>query len=102
MIDCTGSAKGLEAALKMTEPRGNIILKSTVHEPIEFDMSSVIVNEILLMGSRCGPFAPVIELLRNRSVEVDGMVTAEYPLEQAAEAFSKAAEKGVLKVLLRP
>ena len=76
-------------------------MKSTVHEKVNIDTAPVIVNEISLIGSRCGRFEPAIELLRERKVDVRPMLSAEFPLEQAPAAFAEAARKGVLKVLLR-
>lgn len=102
VVDCTGSAAGLKRAVDMTLPRGTVVMKSTVQEAVSIDMAPVIVNEISLVGSRCGRFEPAMELLSNRQVKVDRMVQGEYPLEQAAEAFEKAAQKGTLKILLRP
>lgn len=102
VVDCSGSAAGLEQAIRMTRPLGRLVMKSTVQDAVKLDMAPVIVNEISLIGSRCGRFEPAIELLASKKIDVEDMIDAEYPLEQAAEAFAKAAEKGVLKVLLRP
>jgi alcohol dehydrogenase len=102
VVECTGSASGLEQAIRCTEPRGTIVMKSTVHNRVQLDTASVIVNEISLVGSRCGRFEPAIELLATGKVNVRSLITAEYPLSQAAEAFAHAARRGTLKVLLRP
>ena len=101
VVDATGSTDGLRQAVSMTRPRGSVILKSTVHGEVAVDMARVIVNEIILVGSRCGRFEPAIELLRSGKVSVARMISAEYPLERAPEAFAEAAKSGVLKVLLR-
>jgi threonine dehydrogenase-like Zn-dependent dehydrogenase len=84
----------------MVKPRGTIVLKSTVHGEVAIDTAPVIVNEITLVGSRCGRFEPAIELLRLGTVKVEKLITERFPLASAARAFSRAAEKGVLKVLL--
>ena len=76
-------------------------MKSTVHGLVKLDTAPVIVNEVTLVGSRCGRFEPAIELLRSGKIDVARMISAEYPLEQAPEAFAEAARPGVLKVLLK-
>lgn len=100
VVDATGSAAGLKSAVRMAEPRGTVILKSTVHGEVPVDTASVIVNEITLVGSRCGRFEPAIELLRSGAVDVSPLVSERTPLHRAAEAFARAAQLGVLKVLL--
>jgi len=102
VVDATGSAEGLRAAVTMCEPRGTIILKSTVHGLVTIDTAPVIVNEITLVGSRCGRFEPAIRLLASGKVDVAAMISDEFPLDRAPEAFERAATSGVLKVLLRP
>ena len=102
VVDATGSPAGLRAAVTMCEPRGTIILKSTVHGLVTIDTAPVIVNEVTLVGSRCGRFEPAIRLLASGKVEVTPMISAEFPLDRAPEAFKNAATRGVLKVLLRP
>jgi alcohol dehydrogenase len=101
VVDSTGSAEGLRQAVSMVRPRGTVIMKSTVHEEIKIDMAPVIVNEITLLGSRCGRFDPALALLSAGRVDVSGMVSAEFPLAEAPAAFEEAARRGVLKVLLR-
>jgi threonine dehydrogenase-like Zn-dependent dehydrogenase len=101
VVDATGSADGLRQAVSMVRPRGTVILKSTIHGDAPLDTARVIVNEVTLVGSRCGRFEPAIQLLRARKIDVTGMITAEYALARAPEAFTEAARSGVLKVLLR-
>jgi 2-desacetyl-2-hydroxyethyl bacteriochlorophyllide A dehydrogenase len=101
VVDATGSPEGLDAAVTMCEPRGTIILKSTVHGLVTADTAPVIVNEVTLVGSRCGRFEPAIRLLASGRVDVTPMISAEHPLNRAPEAFKNAATRGVLKVLLR-
>jgi len=101
VVDATGSPEGLRAAVAMCEPRGTIVLKSTVHGLVTIDTAPVIVNEVTLVGSRCGRFEPAIRLLASGKVDVAPMISAGFPLNRAPEAFKKAATKGVLKVLLR-
>ena len=100
VVDATGSAEGLRAAVTMCEPRGTVIMKSTVHGLVTIDTAPVIVNEITLVGSRCGRFEPAMELLRLGTVCVESLIADRFPLSQAPQAFARAAEKGVLKVLL--
>jgi threonine dehydrogenase-like Zn-dependent dehydrogenase len=100
VVDATGSPKGLADAVKMTRPRGTIIMKSTVHGLAGFDTAPMIVNEITLVGSRCGRFEPAIEMLKNGVVNVADMISERMPLDRAPQAFRTAAKPGVLKVLL--
>ena len=92
--------EGLRQAVQMTRPRGTVIMKSTVHGLVPIDSAPVIVNEITLVGSRCGRFEPALRLLTRRKVRVDAMISEVLPLKNAAQAFQKAAKPGVLKVLL--
>lgn len=100
VVDATGNADGLSLAVGMVRPRGTLILKSTVRDKVALDTAPIIVNEINLIGSRCGRFEPALELLRSNRIPVGDLVSAEYPLERAAEAFAHAARKDTLKVLL--
>jgi threonine dehydrogenase-like Zn-dependent dehydrogenase len=102
VVDATGSSKGLQAAISMCIPRGTVIMKSTVHGLVSIDTAPAIVNEITLVGSRCGRFEAALPLLASGKVQVGRMVSDEFPLDQAPQAFAQAAKKGVLKVLLRP
>jgi alcohol dehydrogenase len=85
----------------MTQPKGTVILKSTVHGEVPVDTAPVIVNEITLVGSRCGRFEPALELLESGKIDVASMISGEMPLYSAAEAFGQAAQPGVMKVLLK-
>jgi threonine dehydrogenase-like Zn-dependent dehydrogenase len=100
VVEATGSSEGLRQAVAMAQPRGTVIMKSTVHGLVSLDTAPVIVNEITLVGSRCGRFEPALKLLRNRRVRVDKMISEVLPLKKAPEAFRLAARSGVLKVLL--
>jgi alcohol dehydrogenase len=100
VVDATGTPEGLRQAVGMARPRGTVILKSTVHGAVPLDTAPVIVNEITLVGSRCGRFAPALELLAAGKLRVDEMISDCLPLAQAPRAFERAAGKGVLKVLL--
>ena len=100
VVEATGSSEGLRQAVQMTQPRGTVIMKSTVHGLVSIDSAPVIVNEITLVGSRCGRFDPALRLLKNRQVHVDAMISEVLPLKSAPRAFKEAAKSGVLKVLL--
>jgi alcohol dehydrogenase len=100
VVDATGSAAGLRAAARMTRPRGTVILKSTVHGEVPVDTAPLIVNEITLVGSRCGPFEPAIQLLQRGVIDVTSMISDCLPLASAPAAFERAGRPGVLKVLL--
>jgi alcohol dehydrogenase len=99
-VEATGSAEGLRQAVAMTRPRGTVVMKSTVHGDVVIDTAPVIVNEISLVGSRCGRFQPALRLLASGRLNLEPMIAARFPLRQAAEGFARAATKGVLKVLL--
>ena len=101
VVDATGSAEGLRAAAAMTRPRGTVILKSTVHGAVGIDTAPIIVNEITLLGSRCGRFEAALPWIENEAIRLEEMVSERYPLADAARAFARAGERGVLKVLLR-
>ena len=100
VVEATGSREGLMQAITMTRPRGVVVMKSTVHGLVGVDTAPVIVNELTLVGSRCGRFEPALRLLRTGKVRVDEMISEVMPLAQAARAFDRAEERGVLKVLL--
>ena len=100
-MDATGSPAGLAQAIAMTRPRGTVILKSTVHGLAPLDTAPVIVDEITLVGSRCGRFEPALRLLKTGKVRVDALISDVFDLRDAPRAFARAAEPGVLKVLLR-
>jgi threonine dehydrogenase-like Zn-dependent dehydrogenase len=101
VVDATGSVRGLQQAISMTRPRGTLILKSTVADPVTVDTAGIVVNELNIVGSRCGPFEPALAILRENRIPVGDMIAAEYPLDRAAAAFAHAARRGTLKVLLQ-
>ncbi|HXA64232.1 MAG TPA: alcohol dehydrogenase catalytic domain-containing protein [Bryobacteraceae bacterium] len=100
VVDATGSSLGLAQAVKMTRPRGTVVMKSTVHGLVGIDSAPLIVNEITLVGSRCGRFEPALKLLRTRGVRVDNLISEALPLKKAPLAFRRAAQSGAMKVLL--
>jgi len=100
VIEASGSESGFSIALDMVKPRGQVVLKSTFHGKTGLDASRIVVNEISVRGSRCGRFGPALELLSNGEIEVEDLVSEEFSLENGVEAMRRAAENGVLKVLL--
>jgi threonine dehydrogenase-like Zn-dependent dehydrogenase len=99
-VECTGNEEGLELARRAVRPRGTIVLKSTYHGRTSLDISGIVVDEITLVGSRCGPFAPALALLAEGRVDVRPLVHARFPLPDAVAAFAEAARPGVMKVLV--
>jgi threonine dehydrogenase-like Zn-dependent dehydrogenase len=102
VVEATGSPRGIKEALNRAKPRGKIIAKSTFHRISDLNLSSLVVDEIQLVGSRCGPFEKALELLKTEDLKLEEMVDADFPLEKALEAFDKARDPEVLKVLLTP
>ena len=102
VVEATGSPGGMPRALELVRPRGTIVWKTTHHVPARFDAAPLVVNEITVVGSRCGRFEPALEMLARRRVDVASLVSAEFPLERAVRALSAAGRPGVKKVLLRP
>jgi alcohol dehydrogenase len=100
VVDATGSPDGLRSAAAMTRPRGTVILKSTVHGMVAVDTAPIIVNELTLVGSRCGRFEAALPLLAHPLVRLEEMIADRFALAEAPQAFARAAEGGVLKVLL--
>lgn len=100
VVEATGTAEGLEAALKMTKPRGRIILKSTVAAGNVMNLFPVVVDEISVIGSRCGPFGPALSALSEGRIDVKPLITGVYTFDRAKEAFNKAVERESLKVII--
>ena len=101
VVDATGNPEALQKAAAMTRPRGTLILKSTVHGLVGVDTAPIIVNELTLVGSRCGRFEASLPLLDHPKIRLEEMIAAQYPLAQAEKAFTHAAKRGTLKVLLQ-
>jgi 2-desacetyl-2-hydroxyethyl bacteriochlorophyllide A dehydrogenase len=102
VIDATGSKTGLPTALGLVRPRGTIVLKTTVAGPYEIDLAPIVIDEIRVLGSRCGPFARAIEALVRREVLVLPLIQSEFALDDADAAFRAAAAPGARKILVRP
>lgn len=102
VVEASGAASGFNLALDLLRPKGKLVLKSTFHGTTEMNSARVVVDEISIVGSRCGRFAPALDLLKRNAIDVDSLISEEYPLAKAVHAMKRARAKGVLKVLLRP
>jgi threonine dehydrogenase-like Zn-dependent dehydrogenase len=101
VVDCTGSIKGFETALSLVRPRGTIVVKTTVADKFSLNLAPLVINEIMVIGSRCGPFEPALKALADGSVRVADMITKTFPMEEALKAFEFAAKRESLKVLIK-
>lgn len=101
-VDCTGHPDGLEIARRAVRPAGTIVLKSTYAGTPAAPLVGLVLDEIAIVGSRCGPFAPALDALRSGAVDVASLIDDRLPLAEAPRAFERAAEPGALKVLLAP
>jgi alcohol dehydrogenase len=102
VVEATGSPGGLAFALQIAEPRGTLILKSTFHGATPVETWPIVVKEITVIGSRCGPFAKAIALLRSRKIDPTPLITRTFPLSEAPAAIQFAQKRGVMKILLKP
>ena len=100
VVEASGSESGFATALDLLKPRGKMVLKSTFQGKTNLEMWRVVVDEITIVGSRCGRFAPALALLEKRLVTLEDLITEEFPLADGVRAMTRAAEKGVMKVLL--
>lgn len=101
MVEATGSSSGLELAQQITEPRGTLVLKSTFHGAARVETWPIVVKEIKVVGSRCGPFDKAMALLRSGQVDPRPLITGTLPLDHAPEAMAFAQRPGVMKILLK-
>ncbi len=101
VVEASGSESGFELALNLLKPRGKLVLKSTFQGKTNLEMWRVVVDEITIVGSRCGRFESALELLKKREVDVENMISAEFNLIKGVNAMQNAAQKGVMKVLLK-
>lgn len=102
VIECTGQPDGFETARRVVRPRGTLVLKSTYHGLVQADLSRIVVDEVRVVGSRCGPLTAALRLLAQDLVDVTSMIEAEYPMDEALVAIEHAGQRGALKVLVRP
>lgn len=100
VVEASGSESGFDLALDLLKPRGKIVLKSTFHGAAKWQAWRVVVDEITIVGSRCGRFAPALKLLENRQIDVENLISEELSLSEGVTAVKRAEEKNVMKVLL--
>ena len=102
VIEAAGNNSGFHDAMKLIKPRGTVILKSTIASKGNLDLTSAVINEIKLIGSRCGTFRPAIEALASKKISIDHLIDSTYPLEKFKEAIEYAKKSNTLKVFLKP
>jgi len=102
VVEATGREGGFSDTMRLVRPRGTVVLKSTIASKSKMDFAPAIINEITIVGSRCGPFRPAIDALASGLVSVDDLVSAVYPISEYKKAFEEAAKPGNLKILLKP
>ena len=102
VVDCTGSSDGFEMAMKMVRPRGKLVLKTTVADNRPMNLSPLVINEIQVIGSRCGPFPEALSALRAGTVDVISLISRRMKLSDGAEVLRAAKQPGVIKVLVEP
>lgn len=102
VVEASGAAGGFKLALDLLRPRGQLVLKSTFHGATEIDAARIVVDEISIIGSRCGRFQPALELLARHAVDLDSLISEEHPLSHGMKAMRRAKAKGILKIFLRP
>ena len=101
VVECSGNPEGFDIARRAVRPRGTIVMKSTYAGELKVNASSLVVDEITLIGSRCGPFDKAIDLLASHRIEVRDLIDATYPLDKAITAFGHAQRAGAMKVLVQ-
>lgn len=101
VVEASGSPSGLGTALALAKPRGIVILKSTHHQTTALDISQVVVNELKIVGSRCGRFRPALDLAVSRSMDLSALISRRFPLEEGLRAFEEAAAPETMKVILQ-
>ena len=101
VVEATGSVSGFETSLALTKPRGVLVLKSTVAASKEFNLAPIVIDEITVLGSRCGQFPPALRLLQSEKVDFSPLISGIYPADKAIEGFEKNKEKDTLKVLIK-
>ncbi|HEX8199926.1 MAG TPA: zinc-binding dehydrogenase, partial [Isosphaeraceae bacterium] len=101
VVDATGSPTGLPTALGLVRPCGTVVLKTTIAGTYAIDLAPIVIDEVRVLGSRCGPFPRAIAALERRQIDVRPLIGAEFPLDDAEAAFRAAAEPGARKVVMR-
>ncbi len=102
VVEATGNEGGLAESLRLVRPKGDLVLKSTLAKRVTVDLTKLVVAEVRVLGSRCGPFEPALRLLEQGAIAVEPLIDGEYPLRQALEALEHAAKSGVRKIQMIP
>ncbi len=100
VVDCTGSKTGLPLAIQCVRPRGTVVVKTTVVDDVSMNWAPLVIDELTLIGSRCGPFPEAIDALKSKQIDVQPLISASFPLDDALSAFDRARSGNALKVLL--
>ncbi len=101
VVECTGSRSGIDTALNIVRPKGQIILKTTVAKNNSFNLNHIVINELSLIGSRCGPFKPAIQAIKSGAIDLSSLISNIYPLDDGLKALKYASKKGMIKVILK-
>lgn len=101
VVEATGSLSGFETAMALVRPRGVLVLKSTIAASKEFNLAPIVIDEITVLGSRCGQFPPALRMLERGAIDFKPLISATYSVDNAIEAFEKNKEKNTLKVLIK-
>jgi threonine dehydrogenase-like Zn-dependent dehydrogenase len=100
VVDATGRPEGITKAFSLTRPRGTLVVKTTTHLQRGLDLNAVVINEISVVGSRCGSFVHGLALFETGKIKVNKMIDSTFPLEEGLKAFKVAAERGAMKVMV--
>jgi len=100
VVEASGSEKGIDYALRAVRSRGIVVMKTTTAETVSVNMSQIVVNEVTIIGSRCGPFKPALELLVNENINPIPMISARYPIDSGILGFQHADKPGVMKIII--
>ena len=101
VVEATGSITGFETSLALTKPRGTLVLKSTIAASKEFNLAPIVIDEITVIGSRCGQFAAALRLLESGRIDVKPLISDIFSIDKAIEAFERNKEKSSVKVLVK-
>ena len=101
LFEATGSASGFETSMALTKPRGVLVLKSTVASGKELNLAPIVIDEITVLGSRCGQFGPALRLLKNNRIDFSPFITKTYSIDEALEAFEANKSRESLKILIK-
>ena len=101
VVECSGSPAGFDLAIRLLRPRGTLVLKSTYAQKAQLDLAPVVINELIVQGSRCGPFPDALAALAEGRIDVESMISRQLPLERGLEAFELAVDPRHIKILLK-